>query len=344
MRIAADGGAGPPRLPASKQDPRPIPGAAAIQAVFPFFVGCGRSGTTMVRALFDAHPRLSIPAESHFLVPLATARARYETDHGFAVPAFVADLTAHPRFSLWNLSTADVSDVLRASPPVDMTDAFRRVYALVALRAGKPLYGDKTPGYVLHLESLAALFPEARFIHVIRDGRDVALSLIEKGWARTVVDAALHWRLRVTRGRAVGRRLGPGRYREVRYEDLVRDPADTLRQLCPFVGIEFDDRMLQYHTNADQLMASTGHPEFHRGLTLPPTPGMRDWRRDMDPDSIARFEAVAGRLLRGLGYERTRSRTARAWLPAHRELLRWQAARVSGRMPGILRRQPPDGP
>ncbi len=106
----------------------------------------------------------------------------------------------------------------------------------------------------------------------------------------------------------MGARLGPERYHELRYEELVADPERILRELCAFVELPYDERMLRYHEQADRLVPSLSHSEHHGNLYKPPTAGLRDWRRDLSPQDVAVFEALAGDLLDELGYER---RTAR---------------------------------
>jgi len=175
--------------------------------------------------------------------------------------------------------------------------ALRREPWFALWEIAAPRYADKTPHYVSHLSLLAARFPEARFVHVVRDGRDVALSLLEVPWGPdTIKEAALHWRRRVLEGRAAG--LPGNRYREVRYEALVADPERELRALTAWLELDYDASMLAYPDRA----LTVPHPEHHRRLGLAPTPGLRDWRRDIDSDDAARFEAVAGDALAELGY------------------------------------------
>ncbi len=101
----------------------------------------------------------------------------------------------------------------------------------------------------------------------------------------TLAETALYWRSRVGRGRRAGAALGPQRYREVRYEDMVEDPEGTTRVLCDFVGIDFRPEMLDYHQRGAAFIASSATPEAFSGLAKPITRGMRDWRTQMDPES-----------------------------------------------------------
>ncbi|MGH2692155.1 MAG: sulfotransferase family protein [Actinomycetota bacterium] len=270
---------------------------------FPFLVGRGRSGTTLVRAMFDSHPEMAVVDESHFLVWLGRSRRRYESDRGLRIEPFLRDLTRHVGFRRsWLELEGEVRRSFADMPPANCPDAIRHLYRLYAASRGKTRYGDKTPIHVLHLDLLAELFPEARFVHVIRDGRNASLSYMGLPFGPSSLwEAALHWKRYVIAGRKAGRRLGPGRYREVRYEELVDRPEGIVRELCEFVGLTFDTSMLNYFERADQIVGKVAH---YQNVHLPPTQGLRDWRREMSRRDVAIFEALVGDLLTELGYER----------------------------------------
>jgi len=177
---------------------------------------------------------------------------------------------------------------------------------------GKSLVGDKSPGYVRSIPTLHELWPQARFVHLIRDGRDVCLSAIN--WKKAdrvfrdhstwphepVATAALWWERSVRLGREAGATLPHDRYLEVRYEEVVTDAERVCRTICSFLGVEFDAAMLRFHEG--RTRATPGLTTKRRWL--PPTAGLRDWRTEMSGDDIASFEAAAGDLLDELGYER----------------------------------------
>lgn len=306
-----------------------------MAAVFPFFVGCGRSGTTLLRAIFDSHPDLTIPNESRFIPTLASRRHRYEGHEGpAAVHAFVDDLCATPWFEHWGLPEPLVRSTLLSSSWRGFPDAVRALFQLQAKVAGKSRYGDKSPGYVMHLRMLAELFPEARFIHLIRDGRDVALGYQAADFGPDRVgELALHWRLRVARGRRAGQALGPERYREVHYEDLVASSEHLVRELCDFIQLDFDPCMLEYHRRAAAVVQHDRAPQHHRNLFLPPTPGLRDWRTQMEAEDQAVFSLLAGQLLTDLGYQSSPVRpTTRAVRSAAATWTQWQGRRVASRV------------
>ncbi len=176
---------------------------------FAFFVGSGRSGTTLYRNIFDSHSELAMTHEAHFVVPIVRNRRRYEGD-GFDVARFVDDLYRNPNFRRQGLDRVDVEAALAAAPPEDTAAAVRTVFSTYAARHGKRRYGDKTPGYVTGIGLLADVFPESRFVHIIHDGRDVALGYLDRDeWGpSTLADAAFYWASRVRRGQASGRQLG----------------------------------------------------------------------------------------------------------------------------------------
>lgn len=307
--------------------------------IFPFFVGAGRSGTTLVRAIVDAHPDMSVPDESNFVPALGRMRARYEGSDGFAGPLLLDDLFEQRRFRRWRLSRDDVQIAFDAAPPANYAEAVRMLFALYARRNGKRRYGDKTPSYVLDIPLLAELFPESRFIHVIRDGRDVSLSMLDVDFGpRSVGAAAQLWKAHVTAGRDSGRRLGADRYREVRYEDLLDEPETVVQSICAFIDLPFDPEMLRYFERADNITSPSAWSRRH--IVLPPTKGLRDWRRQMPKKEVALFEELAGDLLTELGYQRAldaptasvrlRARTA-VWSSRMRHLaLKWRRSRKGG--------------
>ena len=310
---------------------------------FLFVVGCGRSGTTVLRTVLEAHPALAVAHEGRFVAPLARRRARYERPEGFAVDAFVADMV-QDRAVRTNLGF-DEGDLRTAlagvgGPVAGYPDAVRRVFAHYAARQGKDRYGDKMPGYVLRIPVLAALLPEARFVHIIRDGRDVALSSRAVGGkGADLVAAALNWRTRVSAGRADGGALAPGRYHEVRYEALVTQPEAVVRALCAFAGLPWDDTVLRHTERPENTPAKVRDNPRHARLAEPLSPRAVTWRDTMDRADVEAFEAVAGDLLADLGYERATARTrARARLRATWGRATWQVQRTRARLPGAARR------
>ena len=137
----------------------------------PFVVGLTRSGTTLLRMMLDAHRELTIPPETHFVPDLIKAA---RGDGG--VDAMLAALTGNRTWGDFGIDDAEMRRRLEAAPPGDAAAAVRAFFDAYAERQGKPRWGDKTPAYMLSVQRIGRTLPESRFIHLIRDGRDVALS------------------------------------------------------------------------------------------------------------------------------------------------------------------------
>ncbi len=267
-------------------------------------LGVSRSGTTLLRVVLDRSPGIAIPDES-FFIPLLARRHGRTID----VDRFLDDVARIPTIREWGLRAGDVAPRVRAG--MRTGDAIAAIFDVYAAHAGKPRWGDKTPMYMRHLPLLERLFPDAQYVHLVRDGRDAALSFLEmpKGtytrtWAHPTTPAqfACLWRSEISAAHALGRRVGAGRYLEVRYEALVSEPERVVREICEFAEIPFEAAMLDYAGSVDV----SAKPHQQR-LLRPPTTGVRSWREDMPAADVAAFEAVAGDLLEGLGYERASS-------------------------------------
>ena len=303
-------------------------------------LGVRRSGTTLLRVMLDRHSQLAVPDESYFVPQLADRHLR-RVD----VDDFVDDLRRLSTLADWDVPLDRMRARLRDGMPVG--EAIGTVYAVYAEERGKPRWGDKTPMYMQNLRLLERLFPDALYVHLIRDGRDAALSflamprgIMTETWMqpRTPADFACQWRTEVAAARRLGRRVGP-RYMEVRYEELVAEPEPVLRRICELAGLEYEPSMLDYPGNVD--VSAKPHQQW---LMQPPTEGVRDWRTQMSARDAAAFEGVAGDLLRELGYETSSTRDASgrahlAWYEAR--ALAWRGTSFALRRSFLWRRRHP---
>ena len=266
-------------------------------------LGVRRSGTTLLRVMLDRNAALAVPDESYF-VPQLARRHRGTVDPA----SFVDDLRRIPTLVEWGLSPDAVAQHLR--PGMSTGEAISAVFEAYAVERGKPRWGDKTPLYMQHVPLLERLFPDAMFVHLVRDGRDAALSFLSmprgtmtEGWGhpRDAAGFACQWATEIRSARELGDRLGPKQYAELRYEALVADAAAELRRVCAFAALEYDGAMLGYVGETE-----SARKEHQQRLNEPPRVGVRNWRAEMSPSDVAAFEAVAGDLLDDLGYEVTR--------------------------------------
>jgi hypothetical protein len=301
-------------------------------------LGVSRSGTTLLRVILDRSPGIAIPDET-FFIPQLAARHPDPVD-----PArFLDDLRRLPRLAAWRISADQLATRLR--PGMTTSEAIHAVFTAYADRDGKPRWGDKTPMYMRYLGLLDRLFPDAQYVHLVRDGRDAALAFLDmpegvvtRTWAhpRDPAGFACEWRVEVADARALGARVGASRYLEVRYEDLVAETERVVRSICAFADLPFEAAMLDYAGTVD--VSAKPH---HQRLLQAPTKGVRDWRSQMSPGDARAFEAIAGDLLAELGYGLLDPCSVRPGLRA-RATLAWYRARIEayGRAARVLQRSP----
>jgi hypothetical protein len=290
---------------------------AADRPPAPFVVGLTRSGTTLLRMMLDAHRELTIPPETHFVPDLIKAA---RSDAG--VEGMLDSMTGNRTWSDFGIETATMRERLEAAPRGDAAAAVRAFFEAYAERQGKPRWGDKTPAYMLSVQRIGRTLPESRFIHLIRDGRDVALSQSARALNEqpAAAEQAERWVKRIRKSREQASALKGARYVEARYEDLVRDPETTLRRICEFIDLPWDEGVLGYHERAaerleemaGELRAEGTHAQQEAGYridnhaptTKPPDPSKLDkWRTEMPEDDLRAYEGVAGEMLEELGYE-----------------------------------------
>ena len=276
---------------------------------FLFIVGCTRSGTTLLQRMLNNHPQLAVVNDSHFAIQVI--RRVKGTIDPLLTPELVEKVRTYPRFPRLGLSDEAVYQA--ASKSGTYSKFVGALYSEHGRLNGKQLAGEKSPGFVRHLPRLHALFPWVKTIHIIRDGRDVALSML--GWTRQgkgpaasfdlwqeepIAVCAMWWLKKVKAGLQDGRSMDPIKYREVRYEDLVANPEAALRKLADFLNLPYTREMLDFHVGKTR-----NEPELStKQRWLPVTPGLRDWRTRMNERELELFEALAGDLLSSLGYQR----------------------------------------
>jgi Sulfotransferase family len=267
--------------------------------------------------MVDAHPQIAIIPEIRWLAPRFTSRAGL-TPEGLVTPALLDQLSSLGDFTPFPLNREELAELVRSDRPLSYADFIAFLFDRYGQNKGKALVGHKNadPTVPPDIRTLHTLWPNAKFVHLIRDGRDVCLSV--NGWRLAknlkkafsnwneapVSTAALWWEWQVSLGREAGIPLGPELYREFRYESMVAHPAETCAELCVFMGVPYDDTMTTFYEGGANQCAGRDVGRDPSRQWLPPTPGLRDWRSQMLSEDVERFEAVAGDLLDELAYSR----------------------------------------
>jgi Sulfotransferase family len=266
-----------------------------------FIGGCGRSGTTLLAALLAEHPAVVAPPEAQFLIKGLHAAAG-------AAPAQAPGRFAAAVRSDWRLRVWELPGVFLpgdADRPADVMRLLVREYARSRGRPEPRVWVDHTPSNVLHAKTLLDEFPDAVMIHLVRDPRAVAASVLPLDWGpASPRDAGRWWLTRVAAGLAAEVAL-PGRVIRVHYEELVNDPR-TVTRLHEVLGL---DPGAELRPDAMELPRYTRSQHTHVGRR--PDPARIDaWRARLSAKDVAALESELGDTLVLLGYEPVSPRPA----------------------------------
>lgn len=260
-----------------------------------FVVGVNGSGTTMLADSLGHHPDLYMfPRETRVLPSLLHKYGALGNLTDENRRALVQELSHGKAFWRENGNKPVILQETEYSNASTAGEGIAAVYLHMAARAGKQHWGDKTPMYVQHMSLMARAFPEARFLHVLRDGRDCAQSF-HRRWGLSPLRSVWRWKKAVAFGREQGLKLGPERYMEIKYEDLTSDPERWMREVCHFVQLPFlpavlKSNMRYFDPNSERAQAGAMVPNSQR------------WRKYFTGDQIRQLESVAGRMLFEAGY------------------------------------------
>ena len=273
----------------------------------PFFIiGSGRSGNTLLRRILYSHPQIYIPPETYVLGKVITLFGRYRIMHWKdLVHLVLAAFEYHPEFKTFELSLRPLATQLLDTPKADRSLAYllNAFYRFVAASHGKPeaRWGDKTPMNTFHLEKLLSVFPDAQFIHIIRDGCDVAVSYYKAGLYNDVLSAADRWLVSVKKARLFTQQH-PKSVLEVRYEQLVTHPELVVKNICNFMNIEFHEEMLISHLDAASMGDVPLHSHHQQTMKPISTSNIGKGRQQLTEDEKQLMQKKIGKYLHQLGY------------------------------------------
>ena len=237
-----------------------------------FLVGAERSGTTLLRLMLDHHPQIAFQLEFIYAV------AELGDDGTLPeIKGFHQWLKRHRIFQ---------DSGFTIDPELDYIPLVRSFLEQKQQGAGKPVVGATVHH---HFDRVLFPWPDARFLHIVRDPRDVARSCIGMGWAGNVWVGVDRWITAERLWEGLKQRLTPQRFLEVRYEDLIREPEQVLTRICNFMGLPFHKDVFSY---ADQSTYALPDPKL-----------VYQWKRKLSDEDISLVETKVGPLLESRGYE-----------------------------------------
>ncbi len=237
-----------------------------------FIIGSVRSGTTLLRLMLDHHPELAFHFEFEFAVDQIGADGAYPS-----LPEYHEYLSQHRVFLL---SEGKIDQQLSYEELVNSFLEQKRI------RDNKKIVGATVHH---HIDRIAHLWPDARYIHLLRDGRDVARSCSVMGWAGNMYHAVERWIESEQTWEQIRKEIPAERRLEVRYEDLIINPEATLTTICRFLGTDFDAAIFDYADNST--------------YELPDAKLTQQWRRKLSDHEIQLAESRISEMLTERGYE-----------------------------------------
>lgn len=269
-----------------------------------FILGKGRSGTSLLQNLIDAHPAMIGPPESKFAVLLYPRFGHIKKWKDSDIINFVETLYIEPLFaSLWHLDKKKLTEtLLSVRENADYPLLCKMVYYQMSRGKENLQYiSDKNPEYILFIHTILKIFPEAKFIHIIREPRDNINSQMHSFNEKNPLFRAYQW-LAFNKIVEREKRKSPGRYFTVLYETLVQDTEGTMKKICDFLQIPFSDPMTRNVTPAwlsshlERRGMSEKGPFMHKSLTEPVnTSNVGKWKRGMDPFARVVTEIVTSK-------------------------------------------------
>lgn len=276
-----------------------------------FVCGVGRSGTSLLQSMLNAHPDLALPPETHvfrrYVAPTRTRRAHA----AMTVAGLAGVLERDPDFARAGIAAADVLEGERDGA-IDLARVHGRLLRAWAAREGKARVGDKDPRNLDFLPELARAYPRAYAVHIVRDPRAVVQSRTKAAWSarRPWWSHALIAQEQLRRGRRAGAEHFGERYLEVRYESLVADPAEELARIAEHIDVPYDGAMLDFGASARSLVGDD-EMSWKKETLGPLLPGNVDkWRGALEPAQVRFIEGVCEEAIARLGYDRSARRPA----------------------------------
>jgi hypothetical protein len=268
--------------------------------------GCPRSGTTLLRTMLHCHPELAIPRETRFVVEAWQRRRKFgdlreaANRRRLAHWIFKREKTDANRLGL---DSEEAIERLVAAPPT-LGSMLAMCFVMFAEKQHKPRWGDKRPMYAARMTAIWDLFPNAQFLHVVRDPRACIASLRKLGWYDGhIAPMAELWERSLNAVDPWRRKLAPDQLLDVKYEDLVLEPEATVRRVAAFAGLAADEvaveQMLRYHE-----FEETRSLRYHSNLSRPIDPSrIWGWKEALETPEIAFIEEATRPLMQRWGYE-----------------------------------------
>lgn len=273
--------------------------------ITPFFiVGSGRSGSTLLRLILSSHSRIAIPPETWFILPLIKKIPMISILTKTEVEKTVAIITSHYRWLDMGIDKKDLCSWARGLDKPQLKDILDLIYNYHLRLENKYRWGDKTPPYIMILPELLLLYPEAKFINIVRDGHDVCKSFQNKGWnGKWLFRNIVEWREAIIQYNLYKETNLSERIFEVKYEDMVLDTRETVKKICSFLEEDFEQGMLNWENQVQKKIPDRELHIHEKIFRRPQKSDILKWRKELSLREIFIIESYLNKELKSLGYE-----------------------------------------
>jgi hypothetical protein len=291
----------------------PLPDLKKIASLPMFFIlGRPRSGTTLLRTLFDAHPNVATPIECAFIMNMSNKYGKITHWTSDDLLSFYEDVQKHIKFDTWNIDLERLKrDLLSCEGECTFQTICKVVYLdYVSLFPKEEIkwIGDKNPVYATYTPLMLKLFPEAKFIHLLRDPRDNIISLKNVDFEGPFTALlAYRWQHSARKLHYI-KKKHKSQFYTIRYEDLVKEPQKYYREMCDFLSLPYYDHVFEFYKKQEEAIKQFKTDKimkYHKSLLNPINTGKVDlWKTQLPDRDIRIAEFVCGRWTKRYGYER----------------------------------------
>jgi hypothetical protein len=279
---------------------------------FFFILGRPRSGTTLLRFLFDAHPDVCIPFEGKVIWDMFIPFSQIQIWNEDSINNLVEKLLQIERVEKWGIDVNALKNTFKSLDSKPEYQVFIKIvyqhYKSEYDKNTACIFGDKNPTYSLFPGTMLRLIQDAKIIYLVRDPRDHIISMKKARLGNgNIVRMAIQWKIALKDILNI-KVHNPESVFILKYEDLVSEPEKKLQAFCDFLGIQFNPVMLNFYFKKDKytdLFRVDGVDErFHSKLFQPVTPSRTNrWKTEMNPQEIALIELCVRKLATHSGYE-----------------------------------------
>lgn len=275
------------------------------KSINPFFiVGSGRSGSTLLRMILSSNSKISIPPETWVLIPLVASLPLTKPLNEQQLDQALNIIFNHYRWPDFQIDELEFANKLKEMNAVRIADIMNTIYEYYLIREGKEIIGDKTPPYINIVGEINKIYPNAKIIHLVRDGHDVTMSFHDKGWGgRLLYQNAQEWKNSIKMYNKIKKSDLSNQVITIDYESLVMKTEETIKVICDFIGVQYEQGMLEWAEKIKEKIPDR-EKEIHKKLFRKPNQSdVYKWRKDLSLLKILIIESFIGKELKSMNYD-----------------------------------------